>query len=238
MAPGGVEPPHAGSKPAALSAELRGPCRSIVDAVRRRWRTGFEPATTGTTTVCMAWLRVAGAAGALPRIGQGPGDRIGGQPTASPNRSACWPSARQLRAKSISPRAPSLWSRLGETRAAGAWHAAPHASVPGASLCGGLSERDAPARPRDPDRACGRSRTSFSGHCSHRARPSSVALPKLTVASTHLGRRLPSTEPWPSRNSTSASGRASACAQRASRRGGRERERPLPQAAGGGLRGV
>src|SRR6476620_4441337 len=27
MAPGGVEPPHAGSKPAALSAELRGRCR-------------------------------------------------------------------------------------------------------------------------------------------------------------------------------------------------------------------
>ncbi len=27
MAPGGVEPPHAGSKPAALSTELRGRCR-------------------------------------------------------------------------------------------------------------------------------------------------------------------------------------------------------------------
>ena len=36
MAPGGVEPPHAGSKPAALSAELRG--LGLVD--RRRERKG------------------------------------------------------------------------------------------------------------------------------------------------------------------------------------------------------
>ena len=32
MAPGGIEPPHAGSKPAALSTELRGRSRLRVDA--------------------------------------------------------------------------------------------------------------------------------------------------------------------------------------------------------------
>ena len=44
MAPGGVEPPRAASKAAALSTELRG------RADRKGWRTGLEPATTGTTT--------------------------------------------------------------------------------------------------------------------------------------------------------------------------------------------
>ena len=35
MAPGGIEPPHAGSKPAALSTELRGRARSVCPTVRR-----------------------------------------------------------------------------------------------------------------------------------------------------------------------------------------------------------
>ena len=35
MAPGGIEPPHAGSKPAALSTELRGRARSVCRTVRR-----------------------------------------------------------------------------------------------------------------------------------------------------------------------------------------------------------
>ena len=35
MAPGGIEPPHAGSKPAALSTELRGRSRSVCPTVRR-----------------------------------------------------------------------------------------------------------------------------------------------------------------------------------------------------------
>ena len=43
MAPGGIEPPHTDSKSVALSTELRG--RSY-----EGWRTGLEPATTGTTT--------------------------------------------------------------------------------------------------------------------------------------------------------------------------------------------
>jgi hypothetical protein len=43
MAPGGVEPPHTDSKSVALSTELRGP-------IDEGWRTGLEPATTGTTT--------------------------------------------------------------------------------------------------------------------------------------------------------------------------------------------
>ena len=35
MAPGGIEPPHAGSKPAALSTELRGRARSVCPTSRR-----------------------------------------------------------------------------------------------------------------------------------------------------------------------------------------------------------
>ena len=35
MAPGGIEPPHAGSKPAALSTELRGRARSVCPTFRR-----------------------------------------------------------------------------------------------------------------------------------------------------------------------------------------------------------
>ena len=35
MAPGGIEPPHAGSKPAALSTELRGRPRSVCPTLRR-----------------------------------------------------------------------------------------------------------------------------------------------------------------------------------------------------------
>ena len=35
MAPGGIEPPHAGSKPAALSTELRGRSRSVCPTPQR-----------------------------------------------------------------------------------------------------------------------------------------------------------------------------------------------------------
>ncbi len=35
MAPGGIEPPHAGSKPAALSTELRGRAWSVCPTLRR-----------------------------------------------------------------------------------------------------------------------------------------------------------------------------------------------------------
>src|SRR5207237_7684447 len=34
MAPGGIEPPHAASKAAALSAELRGPAAIVADRLR------------------------------------------------------------------------------------------------------------------------------------------------------------------------------------------------------------
>jgi hypothetical protein len=59
MAPGGVEPPHTDSKSVALplsygavGIEFARPALRFRLAGRKRegWRTGLEPATTGTTT--------------------------------------------------------------------------------------------------------------------------------------------------------------------------------------------
>jgi hypothetical protein len=95
MAPGGVEPPHADSKSAALSAELRGPARSVAAATGTRASTNC-----GSLRLCVRKRNRRGSCGEAATCGGEVADGTRTHDPAARSRA----SGAQLRAGAHRPR--------------------------------------------------------------------------------------------------------------------------------------